>query len=286
MPNILIAGCGYIGTALGEALAALGHSVFGLNRHSSSLPANIQSVSADLSRPDTLQALPGPLDYVFYTAGADGFSEESYRAVYVDGIRNLLRSFGVHPPKRILFTSSIGVYGQNEGEVIDEDSPVHSTRFQGQCLLEGEQLIHEAPCSSVVLRLGGIYGPGRHHLLDAVKAGSASCRPHDATCLNLIHRDDAVAALMHLMDLEEPDPLYLVVDDEPVERNALLQWLAEQLAVAKPPFVPPEPGAAQPRGKNRRCSNQRLRQSGFSFRYPSYRQGYAALIEQQNGSND
>lgn len=278
--NILIAGCGYVGTQLGLDLAAAGHAVWGLRRNAAELPPGLHPFAADLSLPETLRPLPGQFDYVFYTAGASGFDEASYRRAYVEGLRNVLDALAAEGqrPKRIFFTSSTGVYHQDDGEWLDEDSPALPARFSGRVLLEAEALLLQSAFPATVCRLGGIYGPGRTRLIEMVRRGEAECASGRTHYLNLIHRDDAAGVLAHLMSLEAPDPLYLVVDDEPVERCALLRWIAQELGVAAPRVVEAQEGHEPQRGGNRRVSNARLKRSGYTFRYASYRQGYGDML--------
>ncbi len=279
MANILIAGCGYVGGALAQRLVKEGHQVHALRRPTSAPPpAGARVVQAGLSPPETLDALPPNLDFVFYTAGAAAFTDEAYRAAYVDGLQNLCDALGARqqPPRRIFFTSSTGVYQQNRGEALDETSPARPTRFAGKRLLEGEALLAAAPFPATTLRLGGIYGPGRTRLLDSVRNRCAARIPNDTRILNLIHRDDCAGALRHLMQLESPGPLYLAVDHEPVLRNELLEWLAKQLGAAPPPLE--EAKEAAPRGGNRRCQNHRLLRTGYTFKFPTYKEGYRGLF--------
>ena len=125
MANILIAGCGYVGSALAERLTQEGHQVYALRRRAKAPPPGVEGIQADLTRPETLAALPARLEFVFYTAGAAAFTEQAYRAAYVDGLRHLCDALGARqqPPKRIFFTSSTGVYHQRAGEAVDESSP-------------------------------------------------------------------------------------------------------------------------------------------------------------------
>ena len=137
-------------------------------------------------------------------------------------------------------------------------------------------LLRTAPAPSVVVRFAGIYGPERQRLLTSVQNGTASLgtRPH---LTNRIHRDDCAGFLLHLLQLESPEPLYIGVDDEPCEMSVVLTWLAETLGAPRP-GASEAGGSGRERGGNKRCSNQRLRQSGYQLAYPSFREGYGALI--------
>jgi nucleoside-diphosphate-sugar epimerase len=275
----LIAGCGYVGSALGEQLVARGDQVWGLRRDPSGLPTGIQPIAADLGDPATLSALPGPFDLVFYTAGANEFSDAAYKRAYVDGLRNTLAAIqGSGGAGRVVFTSSTAVYAQDDGSWVDESSPTDPTSFSGQRVLEGERLLRSTHNDSVVLRLGGIYGPGRTGLIDRVRKGEARRDPADTRYLNLIHRDDIVGALLHVAELEAPAPTYIGVDNEPQNYYALLEWVADEVGVP----VPQGSDAPQTRGRpvrNRRCSNKRLVDGGYQFRYPDARNGYRALLQ-------
>src|SRR5574337_390388 len=281
MANILIAGCGYIGPALGSLLAAEGHTVWGLRRHPDTLPPDVRPVVADLTSPETLQTLPPTVDWVFYSAAPDTHDDVAYQRVYVEGVRNLLQALirERQHPRRVFLTSSTGVYGESSGAWVDETSPTKPTEFAGIRLLEGERLLLEGPFPATVLRLGGIYGPGRASLIERVRRGEITWGDDESPVyFNRIHRDDAAGALRHLMMLPNPDPIFLGVDHDPTTLSALLDWLAEALGV--PPTRPSESsGPRAPRHPaNKRCRNERLVASGYLFRYPTFREGYAALL--------
>lgn len=289
MARILIAGCGDIGSTLGLALNAVGHEVWGLKRHPSDLPPTIQPLAADLTAPATLTALPPRLDYVVYSAAAAGFSEAQYQAAYVTGVRNVLDALrrAGQQPQRLLFTSSTSVYAQCEGEWVDEGSPAETESFAGRCIRSGEQLLADCPWPAVAVRFGGIYGPGRTRLIKSVREGSAICPAGPPLYTNRIHRDDCARVLEHLIGLPAPEPLYIAVDDDPAPLDGVLRWLAAQLGVPEPPVANQpllKPGAeaggnaALRLRASKRCRNARLRASGFTFRYPSYRDGYATLL--------
>lgn len=276
MERILIAGCGDVGSRLGGLLARRGHQVWGLRRHPENLPEGIEPLAADLTDPATLQDLPPDLDLVFYTAAADGRSDEAYRQAYVDGVRHLLEALqeSGQTPQRVVFTSSTGVYGQGDGSWVDETSPTEPESSTGRRVLEGEELVAEGPFPAVSLRLGGIYGPGRTRLLDRVRRGEATCPEGPPVYTNRIHSEDAAAALAHLGFLENVEPCYVGVDRKPADLCEVLRFLARRLSAA-----PPRTSSEAPRRGSKRCSSRRLFDSGFRFVYPTYREGYGEMIE-------
>lgn len=300
--RILIAGAGYLGVALGLRLLKAGHQVLALRRDPAGLPPGFVGISGDLSRPERIAPLP-PVDRVVFAAGPDGSTESHYQHTFIDGIRGLQAQMkvqlnattqGCGPLQRWIFTSSTAVYGQEQGELVDETSPTVPRQRTGQLLLEAEQLTSEFGVTSISVRFGGIYGPGRHRLLDAVRRGDPlpplpdlEGKSPDRTAIvpwaNRIHRDDAARVLEHLLFLPNPAPVYVATDHEPAPSATVSHWIAQALG------RPPEPLADQPipgppiRRRNdssKRCQNARLVASGFAFTYPTFREGYGALLSE------
>ncbi len=275
--RVLIAGCGYVGTALGHQLLMAGHEVVALRRDPSGLDPGLGPVAADLlDGPGLRRVLPPGLDAVVHLTSAANAEAGSYRDAYVRGLENLLDALpsGVG---RVLHASSTGVYGQRDGSVVDETSPTEPTDENGQILLAGEALLHDRLPDAVVVRFGGIYGPGRRSMLDRIARGQGGPAPGPPRYTNRIHRDDCAGVLRHLLQLPTPQDCYLGVDDDPAAEAEVVAWVAERLGVPVPPPSPPRAGSRRARG-NRRCSNARLRASGYAFAYPSFREGYAALL--------
>jgi len=268
--RVLIAGCGDVGNALGARLLAEGCEVWGIRRSVSALAEGIRPWRVDLTDPSTFRSPPTQFDYVFYTASADRRDESSYRAIYVDGLRDLLQALGAagSPMKRVFFTSSTAVYGQRNGEWIDERSVAEPTRFNGHILLEAESIVRRLG-SGVAVRLSGIYGPGRTRLVKKVWNGEAKATPSYA---NRIHVEDCGGLLHHLMRLDTPADVYLGSDDEPATTAEVVTWMSAQLGVATPP-------AGDTSDFNKRCRNTLLRDSGYRFLYPTFREGYAPIIK-------
>lgn len=276
----LIAGCGYVGQALALHLAARGVAVYALRRTPIEIAPGITSIALDLTKPLPDDNLPSDIDFVIYAASADRRDEAAYRRAYVAGPRNLMDGIARrgHRLRRWVSLSSTGVYGYTDGRWVDETSPTASSGT-GAVLEEGERVVTTSGLPAIVLRLGGIYGPGRRNLIDRVRAGAAPCPSGPPQFTNRMHRDDIVAAIDHLLTLDEPESLYLGVDDDPADTATVVRWLAEAIGAPMPKVGLPSDGRP-----NKRCSNARLRASGFTFRYPSFREGYRQVLAELQGS--
>lgn len=275
--RVLIAGCGYVGGALARMLANDDHEVFGLRRTPQNMPDGVIPVAADLANGRDLASLPGELDACVMAVSADGRSEAAYDAAYVRAVRNLQSVLESESPalRRWLFTSSTAVYGQQDGEWVDEATSTSPSSFTGRTVLRGEGIVRSSAVPTpLVLRLGGIYGPGRTRLVDSVRRGEATCPP-GPSYTNRIHRDDAAGAIRHLLTLPDPDQVYVGVDTDPAERCEVLTWIAEQVGAP-----PPAPGPPTGRG-SKRVDSSRLQASGYRFRYPTFREGYRAVLDGQ-----
>ncbi len=270
--TVLIAGCGDVGTAAGLLLAADGARVWGLRRNISALPAPIQPVAADLLEPSTLDALPA-VSALVYCPAATERSEAAYRRLYVEGLRHALAAAPAGALERVLLVSSTSVYGQDRGQWVDENSACEPRGFSGRVMLEAEATltVAERRVTPVVLRLSGIYGPGRTWLLRRVLAGEPVQRD-PPYWTNRIHRDDAAALIAHLLQLPAPRPVYVGVDERPATLWEVMTWLAARLGAA-----PPVAGAGG--GSNKRLRNAAIKSTGFDCRYPDYRSGYGPLVQ-------
>jgi nucleoside-diphosphate-sugar epimerase len=277
MSRVLIAGCGYVGAALGERLIDASHEVWGLRRKPRSLPEGIEPIEGDLIESQRLD-LPDGLDFVAYLASPIGSEDAHYRRVYVDGVRALIQALEDRAQRpRLLLATSTAVYGQTGGEWVDESSETAPRDFRGARLLEGERIALGGALPATVIRFGGIYGPRRTGLVDRVRAGRAVYRAEPPRYTNRIHRDDCAGALQHLMELEAPDSIYVAVDQEPVEERIVLRWLAGALGSSEPRSA--RAGEGRSSASNKRCRNDRLLRAGYIFRYPTFREGYRAVLE-------
>ena len=293
-PRVLIAGCGDVGTALGLALCGRGCDVAGMRRSAEPLPAPLRPLSVDVTDRLALERMTPDADVVVYAVAAGRRDEDAYRRAYVDGVAALLDVLEgrAGPPRRVFFVSSTSVYGERGGAWVDETTPLQPGGFSGGCLAAGERRMLASPIPATVVRFGGIYGPGRGWLIERARAG-ARCVDDPPKFTNRIHRDDCAGVLEHLIvrawergrpaSIEHADDartgvddVYVAVDDAPVTECEVLEWLAARLGAPAPRRV--RGGDAAARGAGKRCSNARLRESGYRFRYPTYREGYAAVL--------
>ena len=273
--TVLIAGCGDLGTQAGLYFAAAGQRVLGWRRSAGKLPPRIEGASVDLK--GELPPIPQDTDVVVIALTADGRTEADYRATYYGCTANLLDALardGV-VPRRIVFVSSTAVYGNDDGDWIEESMSPSPSTATGAVLRETEELLAERAPQAVLLRLSGIYGPGRTRLIDQVRNGKV--RAGGALhWTNRIHRDDAAAAIVHIAGLDAAAPVYLGTDHEPALLSDVQRFLASEMGVSLPPAGEAD-GVQRATGK--RCSNALLTASGFEFAYPTYREGYRAVLQ-------
>ncbi|GHC99716.1 SDR family oxidoreductase [Zhihengliuella salsuginis] len=276
--SVLIAGCGDLGTETGLRFARAGHRVIGWRRSPQKLPPRIEGVEADLTA--ELPAIPRDVDTVVITASASSREREAYRAGYVGGAEKIIGALERDEvaPRRVLYVSSTAVYGEANGGLVDETTDPAPRTWRGEIQLEAEELLARGLAATgtgfTALRLGGIYGPGRTMLIDRV-ASRRAVLPDEPRYTNRIHRDDAAQAIVHLTTrVPDPAPLYLGVDTEPAELGDVLRFLAQELGVP----TPPTGDVPMASGGSKRCSNAALLGTGFTFAFPTYREGYRAVL--------
>ncbi|NSX07842.1 SDR family oxidoreductase [Pseudomonas lini] len=279
-PSVLIAGCGDVGSRLATQLLNSGWEVHGLRRDVSRLPQGVIGVAGDLFNKDCPATWPiGAVDYLVYCAAATDHDEAGYRAAYIQGLQHVLEWLGDYGqvPNRLLFVSSSSVYGQQEGEWVDETSPAVAAGYSGRVMLEAEQVARDSGIPASIVRLTGIYGPGREWLLTQVRRGyRVAIDP--PLYANRIHVDDAAGLLTFLLEADwrgvALDDVYIGVDDAPASLAEVVGWLREYLGVTEW-----AEDASVRRAGSKRCSNARAKALGWVPKYPSFREGYAAILE-------
>ena len=277
--SVLIAGCGDIGSRLATQLLGNDWQVYGLRRSIDRLPAGVTGVAGDLfSEQCPVQWPSGQIDYLVYSAAATEHDEAGYQAAYVDGLKNTLSWLEQNGqrPRRLLFVSSSGVFAQKGGEWVDETSPAEATNYSGRIMLDAEQVALNSGIAASVVRLTGIYGPGREWMLGQVRKGyRVAVEP--PLYGNRIHADDAAGLLAFLLEADRQgkalDDCYIGVDNAPVPLAEVVGWLRERLGITE--------WAAETstrRAGSKRCSNARAKALGWEPRYTSYREGYEQIL--------
>jgi nucleoside-diphosphate-sugar epimerase len=291
----MIFGCGYVGSALAERLLESGVRVGALTRNAEKA-ARLRAMGlhevlvAELQSPAWSRELKGSYEAVVNCVSSAGGGLEGYRASYLEGQRAILAWAKGRQLSATVYTSSTSVYPQDGGVWVDEASPTEAAPPTGRIIRESEMLLQAAGTElggTFILRLAGIYGPGRHYLINQVREGAGEIPGSGDYALNMIHRDDAVGAILAaLAQRERADAgIYNIADDAPATKAEVVAWLAQKLGLAPPEFRPDlisdrlkRRGGRMP---HRFVSNAKAR-SALSWRprYPSFREGYASLIEE------
>lgn len=278
MAKILIAGCGDLGSGVATELVAQGHSVTGIRRTKSDFPVGVEGITGDLV--DMSDDMLPDVDVVFLIMTPNGRTESAYRAAYFDTAQTLIHRYkSVATPPKVFFISSTSVYGQSQGEWIDETTLAQPASATANVLLETEQSL-AAAFSGVSVRCSGIYGSGRYRLLETVLSES-DWGVNSWT--NRIHRDDVVAALVLLANCalsKKQLPAHVIVTDQtPVSMWEVKLWLATCLEARV--AVSSNEGFVPTSGK--RIQGKYLLSQGWCLQYPSYVSGYHELLREFKG---
>ena len=294
-PALWIVGCGDLGTAVGRLALAEGWEVCATRRRAASIPREFKAYPGDVTDPEL--SAPQRCDALLYCVAATERSDEAYAAAYPEGLAHALAALSraEQIPGRVLFVSSTSVWGGERGAWVDEQTPTGPPPGPPERILEAERLLARRLPTGVLrtsARLGGIYGPGRTAMIRAaartLDRDTGPRQPKAAGTesehwTNRIHRDDAARALWHLLQHPKPPEHVAVVDDHPSPRSAVLEYLRDlltSLGAESQTETPPGAAAGTKRARsNRRISNRLLRSTGFDLLYPSYREGYGALLK-------
>lgn len=248
----LVVGCGYLGSRVARLWIDRGDRVLGVTRSRPEAirALGIEPVVADVTRPGSFPDLP-LVHTVFWAVGFDRTADSTPREVHVDGLKSLLDRLAGHP--RVIFASSTGVWGDADGDRVDESTPPHPSREAGRVLVEAENLLRSHRLGpGVALRFAGLYGPGRLPRLADLRAGRPVAAAPDSW-LNLVHVDDAARVVVAAADAVDPGPLYVVSDGHPVRRRDWYGRLAEVAGCPPPSW---EPLAPRSRGGDKRVDSR------------------------------
>ncbi len=189
---------------------------------------------------------------------------------------------------RIIYLSTVGVYGDHQGAWVNEDTPCVPVAERSHARLAAEQEWSECAADIGaeldILRLSGIYGPGRNALVN-LREGTARRIIKPGQVFNRIHVEHIADAIAACIARGQPGRIYNVTDDEPAPPQDVVEYAAQLLGLASPPECDFEttdmsPMARSFYGENKRVSNARIKSElGFEFQYPTYREGLRALLE-------
>jgi nucleoside-diphosphate-sugar epimerase len=284
-----------VGLELGRQWVAQGVDVSGVRRSEAGaaelLESGIRVVVGDVTAPESMTKWGRDWDVVVNAVSSSRGGVDVYRQVYGVGTRNLvgwMREAGVG---RYVHLSSTSVYGQTDGGWVTEASPADPLPETGQVLAATERWILGGAASGVaptILRVAGIYGPGRGYALQQLLKGEARIQGDGTRWVNMVHRDDVASAIRAVAGASVKavgGKVFNVVDDEPVRQGEFVTWLAREHGLPVPPVATEEENAARKRGlTNKRVDNRRLREStGWVPQYRSFREGYARVSGSRSG---
>lgn len=283
----MIFGCGYIGSEVARQAAELGLLVTALTRNSAKgaalQSAGIDVVSADLAGDSWHNSIRGDVDYVLNCVSSGGGGVDGYRRSYVGGMASILtwakknKNVGT-----MVYTGSTSVYPQGGGVRVDELASTSNASERGKILLEAEALLTAnggAVARWFILRLAGIYGPGRHALLDQVSSGTATGREEHR--LNLVHRDDVCAAIW--LALFAPpavkNEVFNMADDGGATKKEVIDWLAAERGLPPPKFTGEPVKGRRGETADRVIASDKLRAAlGWRPAYRTFREGYQKIL--------
>jgi nucleoside-diphosphate-sugar epimerase len=283
--KITILGCGYLGSALAKVCLGKGWQVAALTRNPKTASALrtlgvSKVIESQIQNDDWHGQLDANQDFVVNCVGASSSDPDGYISSYVEGQDSVMKWLEQGQVGSFIFTSSISVYPQTEKRLVDETASCLGVSEKGGLLLAAEQKCFPPVPSitrSFVLRLAGLYGPGRHLLVDRIKSGT-TIKGNEDRILNLLHRDDAVDAILTCLSAPAQNigRIYNVSDGNHPTRGQVVTWLAEKLGVPSPGFD----GNGLANDSNRKISNNRILDELFwSPSYSNYQMGYKSILE-------
>jgi nucleoside-diphosphate-sugar epimerase len=276
--HVLVAGCGWLGTAVAARLLARGDRVTGVRsdpgRAEALRPLGIEPLALDLADPAAADRIPDGVAAILALQAA-GAGPDGYRRAYLLANATLLRAARRLGPGALVYSGSTGVFGQRDGAEVDEATAPAPASGTGQVLAEAERLLLDAAGTGVpvrIVRLSGLYGPGRTGLIGRVRGGALALGPGDGAWMNFCHRDDAVEAILAALDRGRDGAVYHASDAQPMRRREVVRYVAAGLGIAPPEAAAP----LAPAGPDRRVSGARTRaELALELHWPTLRQGLA-----------
>jgi nucleoside-diphosphate-sugar epimerase len=276
--HVVVAGCGWLGTAIARRLVSQGARVTGVRRDPARAESlrvlGVEPLALDLAAPDAGSRLPRADAFVAcQSASAEGLP--AYLAAYLDANRTLLAA-AVRDGARLVYTGSTGVFGQTGGLDVDEETPPAPASETGEVLADAEAMIVGAAhggARACVVRLSGLYGPGRTGVVERVRSGRLALGAGEDVWMNFCHQDDAATFVLAALERGEPGAVYHGSDAEPARRGEVVRWIADRIAAV------PGRTATAPAGPDRRIRSERTRAVlAVSLAYRSFRDGLVPLV--------
>ena len=285
--RLVIFGCGYLGTAVAQRALKAGMHVVALTRNRETAGhlagLGVEPLVADLAEEGWHSHLAAQPDFVLNCVSSGGGGVDAYRRSYVAGMRSIVawaRKSG--SVGTLVYTGSTSVYPQDGGVIVDETAPTGGEAERPQLLREAEALVSETPGAWqrwFILRLAGIYGPERSFLLEQIRRGEVAGNGDHH--LNLIHRDDAVAAVLACFAAPSTvgSQVFNVADNGAAPKREVVSWVAQAVGLPNPVFSGEPAAGRRVITPDRIISNKKCQDVlGWRPGYPTFREGYGSLL--------
>ena len=274
--QVLILGCGDIGTRAGLSLLDRGWRVAAARRNPDRLPDQFDRHKVNLTDPASFVALDTMApDYVVVTPTPQSYDPAGYEVGFAGVAKTLANQKWIAQCRRVIWVSSTRVYQESEGGWVDQHSPLNLDEPQASAMIAGEAAIRRA-ATATIIRPAGVYGDPQGMLMRRIRAGEGGAT--GALYGNRIHREDLSRLIVHCLARdhagEEVPPTLVGADHDQTPTHEIEDWLADQIAVT---LV--RPSGPSPSRAHRRCRNALLERIGFTFSYPTWREGYRAALD-------
>lgn len=283
--KVLIIGCGYVGQSVGASLVSGGHSVYGIVRRNTEAleSSGIKPIVGDATIESFWDDMAQDFDWVINTISSNRGDTEVYKRVYLDTSKRIIHWLHNTGTKKYVYTSSSSVLGYKDGSIVDENTPQNPLNEKASILVETEQKLVEAvnehSIPIVIVRLSGIYGPGRGFLFKQFVNGEATFDSENDRYINMIHRDDAASGIIAACKSGVPGHIYHITDSKPVLQSEFFTHLSQKLSLPMPEKAP-KARTSKRAPTNKRISNKKTTQElSWMPEYPTYVEGYQSEID-------
>lgn len=276
MYRILVVGGGYLGQEIAASFVRKKQKVWATTRRAERAEAfkklGIEPLILDLTKPQSFHEIPS-VHFVVLCPAPDENDVKAYEDLYLQGIKNFLLAYPSHArPFLMVYISSTGVWGKSVQGVVDEMILPMPDTEKSKILLAAEEQVLTSGYATAILRLSGIYGPGRNWI-HRIRENRLPQQIPDRYA-NMIHRDDVAEMMPQFFKNAQVGQVYVATDDEPILRSEFCFWLSEKMN-----FKFPENLFVKTEDVGKRCLNDKLRSLGIELKYPTFREGYQSLLD-------